>query len=320
MKRRVFWALLLCPLLLIDFMFGPCAAQTQTPSKTPLFEPWQTVSKARVVLYATLVACPDTLPDFNKSLSLTVRPVRALKGTLPPTETLTVDVYLGRTAPEKSLRVLQDLKNRSVLVFVSPIHWPPKKDGEAAKIVTYDGAVLAASPADADAVRAEVKNQAAIKTAFPKSRFAKPDKWDKSVKSGLDHLVRDAIIDETLWDKPNETPFDDAEKRTQALVFQMELWDTRAVPALVRHLGDRRSIGHFLIGSTAPPDAWESRYYYKPEKVINVLDSLLRVLTRADITPEFIGSGGSEADYQSVTQAWQVYVWYTENAKTVGKP
>lgn len=321
MRFRTF---LLIPLLMLCAAPKPGAAQTislPAPSMKPLHGEWQKIHKAGLILTGTLITRAHRPAKPQEPLLLKIRDVTVLKGALAKNQTNSGIVRARYLLPysikpaalEKELRYVQGLFGKPVLVFAESTSGLNELETAVQVLSGRDTAIFPAHSPDAKKVRAEIKNQAAITAWFPTSplsRVPASDPWEITVSKGLDRLVRDTRIDRR-GDVAIEMK--DAQFKQQACVDAIEAWGPESYPYLIRHMSDRRSLPGLPVGYNAPKNPFESKYYLSPEKVAEVIDSVLTFSTGADVSPIDLRPGASEAQLAAVTQAWWIYLAYSQS-------
>jgi hypothetical protein len=97
-------------------------------------------------------------------------------------------------------------------------------------------------------------------------------------------------------------------RRTEQKAFaDLEALGCPAVPAIIARMDDRRSLPDPRMALTnKSPDAFESRRFYGPEKLVDALDAILN-----QITGQIFGSisnGGTEAERARTVSAWRAFL------------
>ena len=274
------------------------------PSKEPRTPEWRLVARATHILQGTVMpAAADPEPDALSKyyLNFRIAQARALKGKITPSEPdVTVSAYTP-IAPNLPAKI-GSLYGKEVVVFARKV---PGRSNRYDAHSEEPNAIMVSSPRLVASLKEELEHQARIAAFFPRSPAAKPDRYHSRVK---------AII-EKLHASPQ-----------QKAVDELDRMGAKAVPSLIRLMDDRRPLPKYYellafrhnppppgAPPIGPPTIPESHAYYRPPTVVDLVATVLTVITN-----EGFGSlhhGGTEEERQAEVRGWRVYLYYTQPKK-----
>ena len=158
--------------------------------------------------------------------------------------------------------------------------------------------LAAYSPQTVQAVRAELFSEIKREVALQEQLIRESDLYfethDLPLESQVTELVEMMVNRET---QPGHA---------QAIYNTLIALGAEAVPALIKHMDDRRRLTIPKITmDSMDPDGFEGLIHYGPEVVTDVMSVALTRITRQDLTQ--IYNGGTELQRQSAVRIWKVY-------------
>jgi hypothetical protein len=115
--------------------------------------------------------------------------------------------------------------------------------------------------------------------------------------------------DEPLSDRVANLIEATTREATQSRAFRrLETLGSRAVPAIIMLMDDRRDLAVPEITLRNHPGHWEYVRHYGPEKVVDAMAAILNQITGVSFGN--IYNGGSERERREVVNGWRVYLYY----------
>lgn len=115
--------------------------------------------------------------------------------------------------------------------------------------------------------------------------------------------------EEPLYTKVRKLIDATTRKDSQMAAFrELEKLGSKAVPAIIMLMDDRRDLAIPTISLRNHSDHWEARRLYGPKKVVDAMAAILN-----QITGQYFGNihnGGSEMERQATVDGWRIYLYY----------